>query len=220
MEELISATATIHGAQIQANYTLWAAVIGGIISGLALIISIKLTADSTLKAHKIDKLAEAKRDVYLDLVRKWQNFMMAVFSFISANKEVYEENFSLALTELIASLHEASFISDPLTKEKVLDFTMQLIEDLFKIKRYGTEFYEFEGNEPERMRIQIEVMDFMRDYGIKALDLQRELRIEIGLKEDEIVNQRIFKKQKEFYENVRIKLKNFLENKNKGTKET
>lgn len=85
-----------------------------------------------------------------------------------------------------------------MTKEKVLDFTMQLIEDLFKIKRYGTEFYEFEGNEPERLRIQIEVMDFMRDYGIKALDLQRELRIEIGLKEDEIVNQRILKNRKNF----------------------
>ncbi len=58
--------------------------------------------------------------------------MMAVFSFINLNKDVYEENFSLALTELIASLHETSFISDPLTKEKVLDFTMQLIEGEFK----------------------------------------------------------------------------------------
>ncbi|SSV26966.1 Uncharacterised protein [Acinetobacter nosocomialis] len=52
MNELISATATIQGAQIQANYALWAAVVGGVISGLALIISIKLTANSTLKAHK------------------------------------------------------------------------------------------------------------------------------------------------------------------------
>lgn len=215
MDELISAAATIQGAQIQANYALWAAVLGGAFYQLQFF----FTAQFTLKAYKIDKLAEAKRDIYLDLVRNWQNFMMAVFSFINLNKDVYEENFSLALTELIASLHETSFISDPLTKEKVLDFTMQLIEDLFKIRHYGTQFYDFEGNEPERFRMQIEVMDFMRDYGIKALDLQRELRIEIGLKEDEIVNQRILKKQKEFYEKVKIKLKNFLEKKGEGNEE-
>ncbi|MCE6234822.1 hypothetical protein [Acinetobacter pittii] len=216
MDDLISVAATIQGAQIQANYALWAAVIGGAF----LLVSIWITAKSTLKAHKIDKLAEAKRDIYLDLVRNWQNFMMAVFSFINVNKNVYDENFSLALTELIASLHETSFISDPLTKEKVLDFTMQLIEDLFKIKYYGTQFYDFEGNEPERLRIQIEVMDFMRDYGIKALDLQRELRIEIGLKEDEIVNQRILKKQQKFYENIRLKLKDFWEKINQENKES
>jgi hypothetical protein len=29
MDELISAAATIQGAQIQANYALWAAVLGG-----------------------------------------------------------------------------------------------------------------------------------------------------------------------------------------------
>lgn len=102
MDDLISATATIQGAQIQANYALWAAVIGGAF----LLASILFTAQFTLKAHKIDKLAEAKRDVYLQLVRKWQNFMMAVFSFINLNKDTYIENYSLALKELIASLHD------------------------------------------------------------------------------------------------------------------
>ncbi|UGQ31490.1 hypothetical protein [Acinetobacter calcoaceticus] len=207
MDDLISAAATIQGAQIQANYALWAAVIGGVF----LLASIFFTAQFTLKAHKIDKLAEAKRDVYLELVRKWQNFMMVVFSFINVNKDTYIENYSLALKELIASLHETSFISDPLTKEKVLDFTMQLTEDLFKIRSYSQQFYDFEGNEAERLRIQIEMMDFMRDYGIKALDLQRELRIEIGLKEDEVINKRILKKQQKFYENIRLKLKDFWE---------
>lgn len=36
MDDLISVAATIQGAQIQANYALWAAVVGGVISGLAL----------------------------------------------------------------------------------------------------------------------------------------------------------------------------------------
>ncbi|MOA44275.1 hypothetical protein D3C78_1665260 [compost metagenome] len=88
---------------------------------------------------------------------------------------------------------------------------MQLTEDLFKIRSYSQQFYDFEGNEAERLRIQIEMMDFMRDYGIKALDLQRELRIEIGLKEDEVINKRILKKQQKFYENIRLKLKDFWE---------
>lgn len=202
MDDLIAASATIQGAQIQANYTLWAAAIGG----LFLLASILITAKATLNAHKADKLAEAKRDVYLNLVRKWQNYLMAANSFRNFEKRKdFNENYSLALTELIAALHEASFISNPLTKEKLFDFTMQFTLDLSKINDCFDEWYVPEDN-GNRLKIIINLMDILKIYGLKALDLQKELRKEMGLPEDEMVNQRIMKKQEKFAEKIKSKL--------------
>lgn len=135
MDELISAAATIQGAQIQANYALWAAIV----SGGALLLSIWLTAKATLKAHKADKLAEARRDIYLELIRNWYSFILVYSSYtiiknnkdINSEKNDFKDRFVASYRQLTTSFHESSFISEPETKEKILDFTMQFSEDFF-----------------------------------------------------------------------------------------
>lgn len=212
MDDLISVAATIQGAQIQANYALWAAVVGGVISGLALIISIKLTANSTLKAHKADKLAEARRDIYLNLIRNWYSFILVYGSYtiiknnedIDSQKKEFKDRFMASYRQLTTSLHESSFISEPATKEKILDFTMQFSEDLFYLNDEIDRWY---ANPEERIKIQFELMDFMNQYGLKAMILQKDLRLEMGVNENEEINERILKKQKAFSERIKAKIK-------------
>lgn len=46
----------------------------------------------------------------------------------------------------------------------------------------------------------------MNNYGLKCLELQKDLRIEIGISEDDVINSRILKKQKEFAEKMKNKI--------------
>ncbi|MDV7667364.1 hypothetical protein R4642_03800 [Acinetobacter baumannii] len=57
------------------------------------------------------------------------------------------------------------------------------------------------------MKIQFELMDFMNQYGLKAMDLQKDLRLEMGVNENEEINERILKKQKAFSEIIKAKIK-------------
>lgn len=208
MDELISAAATIQGAQIQANYALWAAIV----SGGALLFPIWLTARATLKAHKADKLAEARRDIYLELIRNWYSFILVYSSYIiiknnediDSQKNEFKDRFVASYRQLTTSFHESSFISEPETKEKILDFTMQFSEDFFYLNDEIDRWY---ANPEERMKIQFELMDFMNQYGLKAMDLQKDLRLEMGVNENEEINERILKKQKAFSERIKAKIK-------------
>ncbi|MFH4338483.1 hypothetical protein WAJ35_24205, partial [Acinetobacter baumannii] len=92
---------------------------------------------------------------------------------------------------------QSSFISEPLTKEKILDFTMKLSEDYFFLTGKVAQYYLIKE---ERNEIYLQLMDFMNNYGLKCLELQKDLRIEIGISEDDVINSRILKKQKEFAE--------------------
>lgn len=204
MDELVSAAATIHGAQIQANYTLWAAVLGGIF----LLGSIWLTVKSTLQAHKADKLAEAKRDVCLELVQNWYNFLSTLNSYQSIEeKEAYNANYQDTLTKLLSSLHKSSFISDPKTKELILDFTMDLTKSNFKIMELINNWYAIEIDQAHKVNVIFELMDIANPIGLRAMELQISLRKELGLNDDDVINQRILKKQKDFAEDVKKMLR-------------
>jgi hypothetical protein len=204
MDELVSAAATIHGAQIQANYTLWAAVLGGIF----LLGSIWLTVKSTLQAHKADKLAEAKRDVCLELVQNWYNFLSTLNSYQSIEeKEAYNANYQDTLTKLLSSLHKSSFISDPKTKELILDFTMDLTKSNFKIMELINNWYAIEIDQAHKVNVIFELMDIANLIGLRAMELQISLRKELGLNDDDVINQRILKKQKDFAEDVKKMLR-------------
>lgn len=199
--------ATIDAAYIQGFLGLFGALLGAIV----LICSIKITAKNTLEAHKVEKLAEAKRDIYLDVVKSWYNFLLVFNTYQNIKDKVdikeqlsdFSENFRIAFKDLTTALHQSSFVSEPLTKEKVLDFTMKLTEDYFYLNLQVARYYL---NINERDEISFHLMDFMNDYGLKCLELQKDLRVEIGITEDENVNVRILNKQKDFAAKVKSKI--------------
>ncbi|WP_391485625.1 hypothetical protein [Acinetobacter pittii] len=199
--------ATLDAAYIQGFLGFFGALLGA----LALIRSIKITAKNTLEAHKFDKLAEAKRDSYLELIKTWFNFLLVFNTYqkikedIDLNTQMFEflDTLSLSFRDLTTALHQSSFISEPQTKEKILDFTMKLTEDYFYLIGQVARYYLFKE---ERNEISLQLMDFMDDYGLKCLELQKDLRLEIGISEDEAVNIRILKKQKEFAVKIKKKI--------------
>lgn len=194
--------ASITSALIQG----WFAFIGALIGALALIGTVWFGAKSALNAHKADKLAEAKRDIYLELVRKWQNFLMSCNSYRILQREEFFEQLFLNVKELTASLHESSFISDPFTKEKIMIFTIRFGDSINVITSYFVTWYATSSKEDKDF-ISNEIYEFMDLFGLDALKLQVDLRRELGLPEDEEVNRRIFEMQKEFSARVKANLK-------------
>ncbi|WP_262439279.1 hypothetical protein [Acinetobacter lactucae] len=124
---------------------------------------------------------------------------------IDSQQKEFKDRFVASYRQLTTSLHESSFISEPETKEKILDFTMQFSEDFFYL---NDEIVRWYANPEERMEIQFELMDFMNQYGLKAMDLQKDLRLEMGVNENEAINERILKKQKAFSKRIKGKIRN------------
>ncbi|USA53853.1 hypothetical protein NDN13_01285 [Acinetobacter sp. C32I] len=187
------------------------AIIAALIGAYVIVKSIVEQAKNTLISHKVDKLTEAKRDVYLDLVQDWQSFLMDLSSYQSIElKENYLVKFQESLSKVLGSLHKASFISDPLTKEKILDFTMDLSKANFKFIEYIERWYALGGSSNERPQVVLDFMEYVEPIGLNAMNLQITLRDELGLKEDDDVNQRILKKQKDFSKEIRNRLRSRL----------
>lgn len=194
--------ASITSALIQG----WFSFVGALLGALALIGTVWFGAKSAINAHKADKLAEAKRDIYLELVRKWQNFLMSCNSYRILKREEFFEQLFVNIKELTASLHESSFISDPFTKEKIMIFTIKFGDSISVITSYFATWYVTSSKEDKDF-ISNEIYEFMDLFGLDALKLQVDLRKELGLPEDEEVNRRIFEMQKEFSARVKANMK-------------
>lgn len=183
-------------------------LLGALIGALALLVTVRKTAEKVHDNFRADKLAEAKRDAYLNFIRKWQNILMVSSYYLNFEKSEFNEIHSIAWAELIGSLHEASFISNPSTKEKIMEFTFKISEDLIQIKDFHSQWYSISESEiaPKPSEIILGIMEILDTQGLQALELQRFLRAEIGLVEDEDVDQRILQLQKKFADKVKEKL--------------
>lgn len=201
MEDL-AASATIQAAQIQATYSLWAAIVGSFIGGVILLASILYTANHTLKAHKSDKLAEAKRDSYLQLVRKWHKYLMVLNHYRLLNKEDFYDAYQVAVQELTSALHESSFISESATKEKIMKFVVNFskhhCEAINLIKSWYARDDDFNEN-----KFHVLLLENTEILAIEAQNLEGDLRKELGLSNNEEIEIRIMKNMKEFSKSVK-----------------
>lgn len=187
------------------------AIIAALIGAYVIVKSIVDGAKNTLISHKVDKLTEAKRDVYLELVQDWQSFLMDLSSYQSIElKENYLIKFQESLAKVLGSLHKASFISDPITKEKILDFTMDFSKANFKFREFIDQWYALEEGSIERLQVVLDFLEYVNPIGLNAMELQITLRNELGLKEDYAVNQRVLNKQKDFAKEIGDRLRSML----------
>lgn len=193
--------ATLDAAYIQGFF----GFLGALVGAGVLIWSLRVTARNTLEAFKLEKLAEAKRDTYIELVRKWQSFLISCNSYRILEEHIFYDQYFIALKDLTASLHESSFISDPSTKEKIMNFTIRFGDSIASISKYFNKWYSATTDEEKRI-INIELFEFMDDFALEALKLQDDLRTELGLPNNDEVNKRLLENQKKFAARIKSKL--------------
>lgn len=121
MDELVTASATIHAAQIQANYALWAAVISAIIGSIGIIFAAWYAWQSGMKLQQHNNIIEAKREVYLDAIAKYQqlsNDLKLVTYVPDKFHEVYLSN----KKDFLISINKVQLICDTANMCVVNDF--------------------------------------------------------------------------------------------------
>ena len=169
MNDLIAAAATIQGAQIQANYALWAAVVGS----FGVLLSIFLAAKFTLNAHKADKLAEAKRIIYVEFSRNFSKFFFESIMLPRSNElpgnlsnrdawMAYQSNY----LNFVSSCNELSFI----TTSEIRDSLYSLQIEIHDFQIAMSNYFFFKKERPIRNPIYMKVLKFSnmlrKDLGI------------------------------------------------------
>lgn len=117
MTDLAAIAATIQAAQIQANYVLWASVI----SAFGIVFAAWFAFRSGLETQKQNNLLEAKREVYLDFIAKY-NAMIRSSSFIAVKPNGYYEELHKAYLEFDVAIEKVLLICDLNNKKLIYDF--------------------------------------------------------------------------------------------------
>jgi len=172
------------------------AVLAALIGALVLLIISRTTAEKIQENYAADKLAEAKRDVFLGLVDHWMDYLMIVNTFgINPQKE-YREAVFQATKDLVSSLHKSSFISEPNTKKEVMLFSLNFSRKNLELSKITNDWYELE--EQDRCDLNYKLFQILDGLGAEALVLQNLLRTELGINNDPKIDSFLSLKQKEF----------------------
>lgn len=132
MDELVTAAATIHAAQIQANYALWAAVVSAIIGALGIIFAAWYAWQSGMRLHQYNNIIEAKRDVYLDSIAKFQQ-IKSDLKLITVKPINFSEILINDRKDFLISINKVQIICDTSNKDIVLNFKTNIEDRLKKI---------------------------------------------------------------------------------------
>jgi hypothetical protein len=170
----------------------WGVIVAALIGALTLL----LTATMVQGNFKADKLAEAKRDVFLKLVDSWMSYLLNVNSFRIQEVNEYRNIIFQSNKELVSSLHKSSFVSDPATKKEIMEFTIYF--SLENLKLNSLIFAWFNPDEKNRSDLEYKSMMILEDLGNRALSLQKKLRCELGVKNDPEIDLYLEKIQKDF----------------------
>lgn len=97
-EEIISAIATIKGAQIQAYYTLIASCVGAV----GIVVGIILSWYTALHLQKVSRLAETRKTVYLEFAEAYSK-LIAGLQLIQIEKHKYQSELfsSFLISQLV-----------------------------------------------------------------------------------------------------------------------
>ncbi|OTG73411.1 hypothetical protein B9T23_13755 [Acinetobacter terrae] len=170
----------------------WGVIAAAFIGALALL----ATATMVQGNFKADKLAEAKRDVFLGLVDHWMDYLMVVNTFRTNPQEEYREAIFHATKNLVSSLHKSSFISKPKTKKEVVLFTLNFTKKNIELNRIVNDWYGLK--EQDQRDLNYKLFQILDGIGYEALDLQNLLRTELGITNHPKIDSFLLGKQKEF----------------------
>lgn len=174
MNDLIATAATIQGAQIQANYTLWASII----SALFLVATVYFTAKNTVKQIKLEKVAESKRDQYIALTDAYTKFLVSSLLLPrideldnSEHSETYNSwNQHLAkYIELLGSINKVNLITTS-------EIRLALFELDKELRAYQTSVSNYYFNNKSK--------DLSHNLEEKVFEFAKLLREDLGIEND------------------------------------
>ena len=175
----------------------WGVIAAASIGALALIV----TAIKVQGNFKADKLAEAKRDVFLSLVDHWMDYLLVVNTFRHIPEDEYRKAIFQATRELVSSLHRSSFISDPKTKKEIMLSTFNFTMKNLEIRQIVDRWYA--PQEQDLHNLQYSLFQILDGLGNEAIALQNLLRLELGITNDPQIDLFLLEKQKEFISEVK-----------------
>lgn len=180
--------------------TLLAALIGA----LTLFIIARITAAKVHENFRADKLAEAKRDVYLNLVDSWMKYLLDFNSFRIREFEEHKMVVFQAHQELISAMHKSSFISEPITKKEIIEFSIEFSKQSFILAEELRGWYQ--NRNICAISEEKNIMDCLESLALKVTGLQIKLRQELGINNDKEVDNYIYNLQMQFSRDLRQKL--------------
>src|SRR5690606_35322399 len=119
IEEMLAAQATIQAAEIQASATRCAAAIGG----LAIAIGVIVSWYTSLHLQKKDRLIEARRDIYLELVEACSNMINTLYILPGDIEKQWPDREQRVL-DFSRCIDKATFICETKTKEQLSKFIL------------------------------------------------------------------------------------------------
>lgn len=132
MDALISAAAAIQAAQIQANYTLLAAVVSSIIGAIGIIYAAWYAWQSGIKLHQHNNIIEAKREVYLDVIARY-NQLVSEIQFVNIFPEKIFEILLNNNRDFFIAIEKVKLICDTPNKKIIDTFALNVGEEIHKI---------------------------------------------------------------------------------------
>lgn len=180
--------------------TLFTALIGA----LTLLIIARVTAAKVHENFRADKLAEAKRDAYLNLIDCWMRYLLDFNSFRIRDTEAHRMILFQSNQELISAMHKSSFISEPTTKKEIIEFSIEFSKQSFMLGDALRGWYQ--NKDTGAISEEKIIMDCLEGLGLKAMSLQTKLREELGINNNKEIDDHILALQMQFSKEVRQKL--------------
>ncbi|WP_151744865.1 hypothetical protein [Acinetobacter calcoaceticus] len=122
-DEISVIKATIEAAQIQKWGTIWGAIIGGIAIGVGVYFSWR----TSLHLQKEARLAETRKNVYLELVENYSKMILGFQLLLSELDKNWDTQKNLVL-DFSTTIDKAAFICETSTKEQIYKFLESFIE--------------------------------------------------------------------------------------------
>lgn len=220
-EEILSALATIKGAEIQAYYTLIASCVGA----AGIVIGIILSWYTALHLQKVSRLAETRKTVYLEFAEAYSK-LIAGLQLIQIEKHKYQSELFSRFSNFSTCLDKVMFVCNTNTKKEVVYYINNILPKIelimFEIAGYfdSTQSLESLIKEHEESLESLKILYLKLDeLHIENPEDERSKNIfkliDFKLKQSERLIQPISEKEKEFEE----KHKKMAENIKKFTNE-
>lgn len=187
------------------DYGVIATIFAAIIGAGALIYIFNKTTKDVHNNFKADKLAEAKRDEYLELVSQFQKYLISIYNFKLINREEYLSKILYEYQTLNTLLRRCTLISEPTTKLKIMNLVIKIALNFKEIIPNVMDWYfssqsSLETDKKYMVQLDIKVFHLMMDLGNEGLDLEKLLREELNVLNDPQVDNEIEIMMREFQE--------------------
>ncbi|MBD8008288.1 hypothetical protein [Acinetobacter pecorum] len=180
IEEMLAAQATIQAAEIQASATRCAAAIGGVAIAIGVIVSWY----TTLHHQKVARLAETRKDVYLELVDAYSN-LSKEFNLILVDVSGRWPALFESIVLFSKKIDKALFVCKSENKESLIVFS-KLVMDKFESFTKDTD--KIRDLEIDLTMINLEYNKIINqsDVDLKWLDKIEKCRSQLDQKREEV----------------------------------